>query len=399
MNYADIVKNRVIMNKITEYFKANPTKRSVVVKAAVDENTKTYWRAVRQESNKFKVTEVKTATDTYMLQLAESVVRESSPAFSDLSKAFMDAVSGPGDYSQYSNALSLMTTKQSQLQDPKEQQRADAMLQNLSALAKSTRVANKIGASQREARLREAPLKGSPEYQQASTLFSKAMSSMDHSQLSSTLKHMNQMAAKISDPFEKQQFGAMIGGLTGAVDATTAGGGAAVASKGGTKTKGNGFFQGQDKKMGSGAIGANPPAASAQKPAGAYPPAPRKIPTMVKSKRPMNTSRSRSGKVVRESQQLGQASTLFMQAMTPPFDHVKLSYVLKQLNQLVGQIQDPSDRQQMGAMIGTLTGMVDATTAGGGSAVTTRGLQKSHLARFGSVMSEAEKKKVKTILM
>lgn len=61
-------------------------------------------------------------------------------------------------------------------------------------------------------------------------------------------------------------------------------------------------------------------------------------------------------------------SRQFVQAMTPPFDHTKLSNVLKAANQAVGKVVDPKEKQEIGAMVGALTNLVDATTAGGGSA-------------------------------
>lgn len=62
-------------------------------------------------------------------------------------------------------------------------------------------------------------------------------------------------------------------------------------------------------------------------------------------------------------------SKQFVQAMTPPFDHARLSNVLRVANQAVGKVVDPKEKNEIGAMIGALTNMVDATTAGGGSKV------------------------------
>jgi len=72
----------------------------------------------------------------------------------------------------------------------------------------------------------EPARRASPEFSRISTEFREAMENLgDHAKLSQTLKNANQMISKLSVPFEKQQVGNMIGALTGAVDASTQGGG------------------------------------------------------------------------------------------------------------------------------------------------------------------------------
>lgn len=368
------------MNKITEYFQSNPTKESVIVKSAADNKSKVFWRAVREGANRFKITEVSTNTDTFMFQIAET-----SSAFNDLSKAFMDAVSSPSNPAALTNALKLMGTKQGMLDDPGEQQRADAMLSNLSALAKSSSVATKLkkpmGASsasqiEGEGLVQEAP--ASPAFQKASTLFTNSIGTFDHNAMSSALKQMNALVSQITDPVERNNFGTMMGGLTSAIDSSTAGGGNAVDMKNAPKTtKPSGIFQNQgggqhkvDDPDAGMTLSRNGSPLTNKKP-NPQAPKPRKLPVQTKGK--LNTSHTRSGRSLRESTEFQRASTLFMQVMAPPFDHNKLSTALRQINQMVGSVKDDAERQNMGVMLGTLTNLVDATTAGGGSPTNMRG--------------------------
>lgn len=68
MNNTEVVKNSIIVNKISEYFAKNPDKTSVVVKADLGEN-KLFWRAVREGVSTFRVTEVKTSTSSFMCEV------------------------------------------------------------------------------------------------------------------------------------------------------------------------------------------------------------------------------------------------------------------------------------------------------------------------------------------
>lgn len=77
------------------------------------------------------------------------------------------------------------------------------------------------------------------------------------------------------------------------------------------------------------------------------------------------------GVVNEGSPEFGRASTMFTQAMTPPFDHAKQSRALKDINAMLPAVKDATERNQVGAMIGALTSMVDSTTAGGGSKLNT----------------------------
>jgi len=92
-------------------------------------------------------------------------------------------------------------------------------------------------------------------------------------------------------------------------------------------------------------------------------------------------------------------SKQFVQAMSPPFDHVKLSNALKSANVAISKVSDPKERSEMGAMIGALTSIVDATTAGGGSPLGQRSSStvKKTLTTSrkvsGKVLKEADPKK------
>lgn len=102
--------------------------------------------------------------------------------------------------------------------------------------------------------------------------------------------------------------------------------------------------------------------------------------------------------VVQEaSVEFSNLSKAFVTAMTPPFDHTRLSNALKTANQAIVKITDPKEKDQVGSMIGALTMLVDNTTAGGGSSITNRssvsaGLQTSGRKIQGKLVREADKK-------
>jgi transcriptional regulatory protein LevR len=64
-----LVKNKILLNKVAEYFTKHPKKESVVVRADFGES-KVFWRAVREDFNKFAITEVKTVTDSFVFEIA-----------------------------------------------------------------------------------------------------------------------------------------------------------------------------------------------------------------------------------------------------------------------------------------------------------------------------------------
>lgn len=346
MNNKQIVKNRVLVRKISEYFQKHPEKDSVVLNANLGES-KLFWKAVREGHNKFKITEVNTSTSNFMFEV-RTPLRETSAPFGDISKSFMDTVSNRPDPKDIQNTIRVLNAKAVMLQDPAERDRAGNMIASLTALASAGRLNSKMktgpsatssntapgsmpGTSgtppspfKREASIHEAP-QASFAFTAASAAFMKAIQPPpDHNRLNTGFKTINQLLTKISDPSEKAQVGSMIGTLTQMVDATTAGAGA-----------------------------------SAQKGKAAAGPSAAKGPFYKESR------------LYEASQAFAKASQEFMHGMTPPFDHVRLSQALKTCNQLLAQVTDQNERSQLGMLIGTLTNQVDATTAGGGSAVNT----------------------------
>ena len=64
------VREKLLGQKLTEYFSANPSKKTVVMRANIGEGN-VYWRATKEGTNVFKVTEVTTKEESF------SVVTES----------------------------------------------------------------------------------------------------------------------------------------------------------------------------------------------------------------------------------------------------------------------------------------------------------------------------------
>lgn len=67
MDANQIVKNRILANQISQYFQDNPARESVIIKADLGEN-KVYWRAIREGDNRFRITEVRTNTTSYIFE-------------------------------------------------------------------------------------------------------------------------------------------------------------------------------------------------------------------------------------------------------------------------------------------------------------------------------------------
>lgn len=76
--------------------------------------------------------------------------------------------------------------------------------------------------------------------------------------------------------------------------------------------------------------------------------------------------KNESKKLTEASIEYTNISKAFLDAMSDLSDHGKLSKTLRDANNAVGRITDPTEKQNLGAMIGALTGAVDVTTAGGG---------------------------------
>lgn len=58
-----IIKNKVLVNKLKEYFSKHPDKKSVVLKADLKES-KIFWRA-ELSADRVKITEVRTTTSDF----------------------------------------------------------------------------------------------------------------------------------------------------------------------------------------------------------------------------------------------------------------------------------------------------------------------------------------------
>jgi len=71
MDTKQLVKNKILLNKVAEYFAKHPKKESVVVRADFGES-KIFWRAVRESFNKFAITEVKTVTDSFIFEIGNA---------------------------------------------------------------------------------------------------------------------------------------------------------------------------------------------------------------------------------------------------------------------------------------------------------------------------------------
>jgi hypothetical protein len=246
----NMVKNRMLLGKITEYFSKNSDRNSVVLKANLG-GRNIFWRAIRESTNQFRIVEVSTSTTSFLFEVEtgkQKAIKEASAEFSQISKAYMAAMDSP-----------------------------------------------------------------------------------DQAAKSQAVKQIYQLAPKVKDPKEIEQTSAILDDLSAQTDKTT-----------------------NPSSFGS------PAAAQAGKPpVHKFPPPPaRKFPPPPARK---------EAKLAENSQQFKTCSSEFLAAMTPPFDHAKLSLALKKVNSLIGQITDPVERDQAGIMMGELTNLVDKTTAGGGS--------------------------------
>lgn len=390
MRNNEIVKNALLIRKLTEYFSANPKKESVVIRAA-DGDRKLFWRAERSGNSNFRITEVNTKTKSFVAEINSDrkgtalnpngampisdrtpihhPLEESSPQFTDLSKAFMDAVGGPPNQAKMQNALKLMQVKAASIKDQGEKQRADNMIANISALANASRVNQKLNPPQQPAQgappnngMPQQPALGKPtgesrkrslreaassEFGKASHVFVAAMTPpLMHDKVASAFKQLQALGPAMKEPQEAEQLGLMVHQLAQAADATSP-----ARRLDPLRGKNNLNMKREPPPL------PQKPGKTEKKPE----------PEAEKEKEEQPTE----GLVTEGSSQFGQASQQFVAAMTPPFDHAKLSTALKKLNQMIGQITDPAEKNQMGMMIGELTGMVDKTTAGGGSKLNT----------------------------
>lgn len=131
MNARSLVKNKLLLKKVSEYFAKHPEKNSVTLRANLGEQ-EVFWKAVR-ENNDFAIVEVKTETKTFNIK--NSVTEAASPAFADVSRAFMDLLSKPYQHSDVENSKRIIKTKVLQIKAPDEQERANNMLSYLNNLS------------------------------------------------------------------------------------------------------------------------------------------------------------------------------------------------------------------------------------------------------------------------
>lgn len=248
-DHKKIVKNSLLLNKITEYFAKNPQRNSVVVKAAIDGN-KVFWRAVREGASKFRITEVNTSTNSFLFEidsdkkgsasspngampidkLPKKSLSEASPAYGQISKMVVDAIASP-DPSAVSKAIKQISALSAKITDKHEAEQVAAILDYLGdEERKTSRHASfsnalKTGTPAKPAEAKKIT-EASQQFGQASREFVAAMTPpLDHNKLSLALKKINGLVGQITDPFEREQIGGLMGILTQAVDSTTAGGG------------------------------------------------------------------------------------------------------------------------------------------------------------------------------
>ncbi len=94
MTNQQLVKNKVLLNKIAEYFAKHPKKQSVVVRTTLGEGSKVYWRAIREAKNRFSITEVKTVTESFIFEVGNAGSQPAAKGLKktkDKSKAKVDA--------------------------------------------------------------------------------------------------------------------------------------------------------------------------------------------------------------------------------------------------------------------------------------------------------------------
>jgi len=125
-----------LRRKIHEYFSKNPTAKSVVVKADVGD-AKTLWKVVR-EGTSFKVIEVNTKREEFIIESGIAVVQEASVEFSSLSRQFVQAMTPPFDHSKLSSVLRTANTSIQKIVDPKERTEAGAMIGALTNMVDAT---------------------------------------------------------------------------------------------------------------------------------------------------------------------------------------------------------------------------------------------------------------------
>lgn len=137
MNKKNVVKKDLLRRKIQEYFSKNPKAKSVIVKADVGE-AKTLWKVVREGVSSFRVVEVNTKREEFMLESGIAVVKEASVEFSNLSRQFVQAMTPPFDHVKLASTLKAVESSIGKIVDPKEKNEAGAMLGALTNMVDAT---------------------------------------------------------------------------------------------------------------------------------------------------------------------------------------------------------------------------------------------------------------------
>lgn len=196
----NIIKKDLLRKKLTEFFAKNKDRNSVIVSTNIGSN-KTLWKATKLANKKIHVIEVNSSKEKYFFQDQEKDKPEEAAIIKSADK-----------------------------ENPLE--KAKKILQALPAEAlqkliqTNPQLAKFLSKTKEKISETDTVTEASVDFANATKTFMDAMSNLaDHNKLSAAHRQLNTMISKVTNPEEKQQLGSMIGALTGAVDASTKGGG------------------------------------------------------------------------------------------------------------------------------------------------------------------------------
>jgi hypothetical protein len=139
MNKETIFEKGILAKKIKEHFTKYPSATSVIVKSKQNDGKK-YWKVTKEGKN-FKIVEIKTIKEEYVLEMdvpkPKKKLNEVSSQFATISKVFSDAIVTM-DHTKLSNALRQIQPLMGQLSDPKEKEQAGAINGTLTMAVNST---------------------------------------------------------------------------------------------------------------------------------------------------------------------------------------------------------------------------------------------------------------------
>lgn len=215
MNKNDVFEKGILARKIKEHFEKYPNAKSVIIKGRPGDGKK-YWR-ITNEGNSFKIVEVKTNKEEYVLEMEMPKRRiKEAKMPTDLKPETITIFKTDKGFGVYK--LSDTTNKiyggvftayeMAKKFAEKEQKRAkdlgiDVPIEDRTMTKEST--------------LKEA----SSQFANIMRMFSEVIVTMDHAKMSMALKKIQPLVSQITDPKEKQQAGAIVGTLTTAVNSTT----------------------------------------------------------------------------------------------------------------------------------------------------------------------------------